>query len=273
MDAPFRFRSLGSGSSGNATLIELGGQRPQRLLVDAGFSSVKKLEQRLHSASGLMPDAVDAIFITHEHSDHVGCALKLAEKYDLRIFMSRGTHRAIGSPDLGGRLHCPRDGDSVELGHLAFEPFTVPHDALEPLQLRCTDGSAYLGILTDLGHGSAHVLEMLQPCQTVLLEFNHDPELLDASAYPPFLKKRGAGPLGHLPNHEALRISRQLITQGQLRCIVAAHLSERNNRPEIVAQLLHSCAQDHPELAHESCHIACPNTGTDWIDCYSHAFA
>ncbi|MFI0546390.1 MAG: MBL fold metallo-hydrolase [Brachymonas sp.] len=273
MDAPFRFRSLGSGSSGNATLIELGGQRPQRLLVDAGFSSVKKLEQRLHSASGLMPDAVDAIFITHEHSDHVGCALKLAEKYDLRLFMSRGTHRAIGSPDLGGRLHCPRDGDSVELGHLAFEPFTVPHDALEPLQLRCTDGSAYLGILTDLGHGSAHVLEMLQPCQTVLLEFNHDPELLDASAYPPFLKKRVAGPLGHLPNHEALRISRQLITQGQLRCIVAAHLSERNNRPEIVAQLLHSCAQDHPELAHESCHIACPNTGTDWIDCYSHAFA
>ena len=85
MDAPFRFRSLGSGSSGNATLIELGGQRPQRLLVDAGFSSVKKLEQRLHSASGLMPDAVDAIFITHEHSDHVGCALKLAEKYDLDV--------------------------------------------------------------------------------------------------------------------------------------------------------------------------------------------
>lgn len=273
MSAEFRFRSLGSGSSGNATLVELNGSRPQRLLVDAGFSSVKKFEQRLHAACGLLPDALNAVFITHEHSDHVGCALKLAEKYNLRLFMSRGTHRAIASPDLGSRLHCVRDGDAIELGHLVFEPFTVPHDALEPLQLRCTDGQAYLGILTDLGHGSAHVLDMLLPCQTALLEFNHDPALLEASAYPPFLKKRVAGPLGHLPNHEALRISQHLIRHGQLRQIVAGHLSERNNRPELVAQLLQSCSQQYPELAADHCHIACPQAGTNWIDCYHHAFA
>lgn len=274
MDAPFRFRSLGSGSSGNATLVELGGAKPQRLLVDAGFSSVKKLEQRLHAASGLGADAINALFITHEHSDHVGCALKLAEKYSLRLFMSRGTHRAIGSPDVGGRLHCLRDGDAIELGHLVLEPFTVPHDALEPLQLRVGDGEDnWLGILTDLGYGSAHVLEMLLPCQSVLLEFNHDPELLEASAYPPFLKRRVAGPLGHLPNHEALRISAHLLQHGHLRQIVAAHLSERNNRPEIVAQLLQNCAEQHPELAHENCRIACPAQGTDWIDCTDHAFA
>jgi phosphoribosyl 1,2-cyclic phosphodiesterase len=273
MDAVFRFRSLGSGSSGNASLVELAGAKPQRLLVDAGFSSVKKLEQRLHAASGLSPDDLNAVFITHEHSDHVGCALKLAEKYKLRLFMSRGTHRAIGSPDLGGRLHCVRDGDAIELGHLLLEPFTVPHDALEPLQLRVGDGNNTLGILTDLGHGSAHVLEMLRPCQTLLLEFNHDPDLLDASAYPPFLKKRVAGPLGHLPNHEALRISQVLLRQGQLRQIVAAHLSERNNRPPLVAQILRDCAEQHSELATENCHIACPEMGTEWIDCTSHAFA
>lgn len=273
MNATFRFRSLGSGSSGNASLVELAGAKPQRLLVDAGFSSVKKLEQRLHAASGLAVDDINALFITHEHSDHVGCALKLAEKYNLRLFMSRGTHRAIGSPDLGRRLHCVRDGDAIELGHLVFEPFTVPHDALEPLQLRVGDSENWLGILTDLGHGSAHVLEMLQPCHTVLLEFNHDPSMLEAGAYPPFLKRRVAGPLGHLPNHEALRISQYLITHGNLRQIVAAHLSERNNSPDIVSALLQTCANAHPELAFEHCHIACPQMGTDWIDCTSHAFA
>ena len=279
MDTPFRFRSLGSGSSGNATLVECGSSpaggtnSPARLLVDAGFTSVKKLEQRLHTASGLTPADLSAIFITHEHSDHIGCAIKLAEKYNLRLFMSRGTHRAIGSPAVGQRLHCVRDGDCIDLGSLAFEPFTVPHDALEPLQLRCSDGDAHLGILTDLGHGSAHVLDMLMPCQTVLLEFNHDPAMLDASAYPPFLKKRVAGPLGHLPNHEALRISEILLRQGQLRQIVAAHLSERNNHPDIVAQLLQACAAEQPELVFDNCHIACPNAGTDWIDCYQYALA
>lgn len=273
MNAAFRFRSLGSGSSGNASLVELAGGKTQRLLVDAGFSSVKKLEQRLHAAAGLAAHALSALFITHEHSDHIGCALKLAEKYQLRLFMSRGTHRAIGSPDLGRRLHYVRDGDAIELGQLVFQPFTVPHDALEPLQLRVTDGENWLGILTDLGHGSAHVLEMLQPCHTVLLEFNHDPSMLEAGAYPPFLKRRVAGPLGHLPNHEALRISQHLLAHGHLRQIIAAHLSERNNHPDIVSALLQSCASDHPELAFEHCHIACPNMGTTWIDCTSHAFA
>jgi phosphoribosyl 1,2-cyclic phosphodiesterase len=273
MDATFRFRSLGSGSSGNASLVELAGARPQRLLVDAGFSSVKKLEQRLYAASGLAVDALGALFITHEHSDHVGCALKLAEKYNLRLFMSRGTHRAIGAPDLGSRLHCVRDGDAIELGRLVFEPFTVPHDAFEPLQLRVNDGESWLGILTDLGHGSAHVLEMLQPCHTLLLEFNHDPAMLEAGSYPPFLKRRVAGPLGHLPNHEALRITEFLLAHGQLRQVVAAHLSERNNSPALVSALLQTCAQQHPELAFEHCHIACPQMGTDWIDCTSHAFA
>jgi len=273
MESSFRFRSLGSGSSGNATLIEAGGAaQTSRLLVDAGFT-LKKLEQRLHAATGLAPSDLDGVFITHEHSDHIGCGLHLSEKYGLPLFMSQGTHRALDTPDLGGRLRLVRDGDSVELGALCLEPFTVPHDALEPLQLRCHDGQEYLGILTDLGYGSAHALEMLQPCSSLLLEYNHDPVRLAAGQYPPFLKNRIAGPLGHLPNHEALRITEHLLQHGSLKQIVAAHLSERNNCPTLVQQLLQTCSQRYPDLSPERTFIACPQMGTEWIDCYCHASA
>lgn len=152
-----RFCSLGSGSTGNATVVEAsGGITTTRLLVDAGFS-MRELELRLARA-GLDPTDLDAVFVTHEHSDHIGCAIAFAEKHRLGVWMSRGTWRAIGEKSVPERLGFVRDGEKVALGDLELYPFTVAHDAAEPLQLRCSDGNASLGVLTDLGSITEHML-------------------------------------------------------------------------------------------------------------------
>ena len=136
-----RFCSLGSGSTGNATVVEAsGGITTTRLLVDAGFS-LRELELRLARA-GLEPGDLDAVFVTHEHSDHIGCAIAFAEKHRLAVWMSRGTWRAIGEQSIPERLGVVRDGESVALGDLELHPVTVAHDAAEPLQLRCRGSAA-----------------------------------------------------------------------------------------------------------------------------------
>ncbi|MBE7942280.1 MULTISPECIES: MBL fold metallo-hydrolase [Ramlibacter] len=227
-----RFKSLGSGSSGNATVIQAReGQGPlTHLLVDCGLG-IRQLGTRLGQA-GLLPDQLDAIFITHEHADHIGCARQLALRERIPVWMSHGTWLALGEPDFDGLLHLAADGVAIELGSLRLRPFTVPHDAREPLQLACTDGATRLGVLTDLGHASAHVMQELAGCDTLLLECNHDPDLLAVSSYPPFLKRRIAGDWGHLANAAAAEIAAALRAHG-LKQVVAAHLSEQNNRPDL----------------------------------------
>ncbi|MFZ2387352.1 MAG: MBL fold metallo-hydrolase, partial [Polaromonas sp.] len=224
-----RFKSLGSGSSGNSTLVEAMGVAPFRVLVDCGLG-LKHMLYRLGEA-GLQPSDIHAVFITHEHGDHIGCARSLSLRYRIPVWMSHGTHEAIGSPDFDGLLQTARDGETIALGGMQLTPFTVPHDAREPLQLSCTDGSAKLGILTDLGHATAHVMAHLKACDAMLLECNHDSELLSQSRYPPFLKRRVGGQYGHLSNVAAADIASALAHSG-LKHIVAAHLSAQNNRPE-----------------------------------------
>jgi phosphoribosyl 1,2-cyclic phosphodiesterase len=231
-----RFRSLGSGSTGNATLVEAtSGGRTSRLLVDCGFA-LKHLDARL-AAAGLCAGDIDAVFITHEHGDHVGCVRSLSRRDRIPVWMSEGTWLASGGHAFEGGLHLARDGMSICVGDLCVEPFTVPHDAREPLQLRCTDGARTLGILTDLGHATPHVLERLRGLQALLLEFNHDAEMLANSAYPPFLKFRVGGNYGHLSNLAAAGIARAVLHDG-LRHVVGAHLSEQNNRPDIVRRAM-----------------------------------
>ncbi|MBK5205484.1 MAG: MBL fold metallo-hydrolase [Polaromonas sp.] len=252
-----RFKSLGSGSTGNATLIEVAGQRPVRLLVDCGFG-LKQLSIRLAQA-GLADGDIDAIFITHEHSDHIGCARQFARRYRVPVWMSHGTYEGIGSPDFDGLLNTARDGESIDLGDLQIMPFTVPHDAREPLQLTCTDGAAKLGILTDLGHATTHLLAHLAHCDALLLECNHDSELLAQSTYPPFLKRRVGGRYGHLSNSAAGAIAR-LVLHGGLKHLVAAHLSVQNNRPELARQTLSDALGSTTELV-----IADAGSGTRWL--------
>jgi phosphoribosyl 1,2-cyclic phosphodiesterase len=153
-----------------------------------------------------------------------------------------------------------RDGEAIDLGALQLHPFTVPHDAREPLQLRCTDGDVHLGVLTDLGHGSSHVVQALQQCHALLLECNHDTELLAQSSYPVFLKKRIAGPQGHLSNEESAQLTKALV-HPSLNLIVAAHLSERNNRPDLAQHLVALAAGCQPA----DIQVADPLLGTPWF--------
>ena len=190
-----RFKSLGSGSTGNATVIQARcGTQLVHLLVDCGLG-IRELDKRL-GAAGMLAEQIDAVFITHEHGDHVGCARQLALRERIPVWMSEGTYAAIGEPDFGGLLRVARDGAAFEVGGLQVRPFTVPHDAREPLQLTCTDGDVRLGVLTDLGHVTAHVQQELAGCATLVLECNHDEELLRTSSYPPFLKRRVGGAYG-----------------------------------------------------------------------------
>ena len=145
--------------------------------------------------------------------------------------------RRSAQPDFEGLLRIAGDGVAIELGGLQVRPFTVPHDAREPLQLTCSDGDQRLGVATDMGHASPHVLEQLAGCGTLLLECNHDPQLLAASTYPSFLKRRVGGDYGHLANSAAAAIAQALQPLG-LRQVVAAHLSEQNNRPELAREAL-----------------------------------
>lgn len=255
-----RFCSLGSGSTGNSTLVEAsGGITTSRVLIDCGFS-LRELERRL-ARVGLSASDIDAVFVTHEHSDHVGCALTLARRHRIPLWTSRGTWRAIGTPDLPELLHFARDLVPVAMGDLELTPYTVPHDADEPLQLRISDGSVRLGVLTDAGSVTPHLLAQLQRCEALLLECNHDREMLANSSYPYPLKLRVGGPLGHLANDTAAEILAGCM-HDRLKRVVAAHLSERNNRPALAQAAL------APVLGGQAADVvvADPVNGFDWID-------
>ncbi|MES2509390.1 MAG: MBL fold metallo-hydrolase [Pseudomonadota bacterium] len=253
-----RFKSLGSGSSGNATVIESGGLTPLRLLVDCGLG-IRQLQSRLGQA-GLELGDLHAVFITHEHGDHIGCARALALRHRIPVWMSRGTYAAIGSPDFEGLLHFARDGKTIDLGGLQLTPFAVPHDAREPLQLSCTDGAVKLAVVTDLGHATAHVLHHLSACDALILECNHDSEMLLRSAYPYFLKRRVSGDLGHLSNEAAAAIA-TAVCHPKLKHLVAAHLSRQNNLPGLARASMAGALK----CAADDIVIADATQGTPWL--------
>ena len=257
-----RFKSLGSGSSGNATLVESqSGLQTTRLLIDCGLR-LRELESQL-MAAGTCAEDIDAIFITHEHGDHIGCARSFVKRYATPLWMSQGTWLAIQDEAWTPHQHLlnvARDGCTIEIGELQARPFTVPHDAREPLQLRCSDGARHVGVLTNLGHATFHVVNALQGCHALLIEANHDPDLLQASAYPNFLKQRVSGPWGHLANHAAAALLTQL-KHPQLNHVLAAHLSERNNTPELARTSLSQALNCSPA----EIDVADPRSGSSWI--------
>ena len=256
-----RFCSLGSGSSGNATLVEArSGAATSRVLIDCGFS-LRELQARL-ARIDLGCDDIDAVFVTHEHGDHIGCAVALARRHAVPLWMSRGTWRAIGQPALPERLlQLARDGEPIAVGALQLIPYTVTHDALEPLQLRLTDGARHLGVLTDVGSITTHVIANLQHCDALLLECNHDRAMLAASSYPASVKARIGGRLGHLANDTSAQILAACL-HGGLKHLVAAHLSERNNTPALAREALAAvCHVPADDIV-----VADPACGFGWLD-------
>ena len=223
-----RFASIGSGSEGNGLVVESG---TTRVLVDCGFN-ISETEKRL-ARLGLAPDDLAAILITHEHDDHAGGVARLARRYEIPVYLTYGTLNAMGAQ--GAMIprftlidaHFP-----FVVGDLEIHPYPVPHDAREPSQFVFSDGDNRLGLLTDAGATTPHIERMLSGIDALVLECNHDIELLMNGPYPPSLKRRISGRLGHLDNATAARIVGG-IDCSRLQHFVAAHLSAQNNTPEL----------------------------------------
>ena len=228
-----RFASLGSGSQGNALIVDAG---ETKVMVDCGFST-RVATARL-ARLGATPDQLAAILVTHEHADHLGGVFAFARRHRLAVYLTHGTHAAAtrGSASLP---EC-----RLIDGHTAFAidglevlPFPVPHDAREPVQYRFDDGQHRLGVLTDSGSITPYIVEVLGACDALVLECNHDRALLAASRYPALLKQRVGGRFGHLENSQAASLVRQ-IDGARLQHLVAAHLSQENNRPQLAVTAL-----------------------------------
>jgi phosphoribosyl 1,2-cyclic phosphodiesterase len=253
-----RVCSLGSGSGGNGLVVEASdGWALTRVLVDNGFN-LRQLGRRLARA-GLGLRDLDAVIVTHEHSDHIGGVARFARKAGIPVYCSEGTAEASGLEGFGIRVHALRAGVRIGIGPLAIEPYAVPHDAAEPLQFVFSDGDRRAGLLTDAGESTAIIVAALDRVHALLLECNHDAAMLRNGSYPPFLKARIAGSQGHLSNEQAAAILAS-IDRSHLGWIAAAHLSQSNNTPALARAALAAvlgCADT--EIA-----VADQGEGLDW---------
>ena len=228
-----KFSILASGSSGNATAVCYGSTA---ILVDCGVST-KALKARAQQI-GFELSKLDAILVTHEHGDHANGVAVLARRYEIPVYTTHGTALAAGldrAPGISVIEISPHE--EFTIGELAIKPAPVPHDAREPCQFVIESAAMRLGILTDIGRTTRHVEQHFADCDALVLEFNHDPEMLAQCAYPASLKARVAGPFGHFSNEQARTLLRAIVSS-RLQHVVAAHLSENSNRPALVGEIL-----------------------------------
>ncbi len=252
-----RFASLGSGSRGNATLIEAGATC---LMLDCGFS-IREIERRL-ARQGKRAEEITAVLVTHEHGDHIRGVGPLARKFGMPVWMTGGTaqvHQAV----TGDVLRVFNPHESFTVGDIQVDPFPVPHDAREPCQFVFGDGARRLGVLTDTGSLTDYIRRALDRCDALLLECNHDVQMLAAGRYPPALKARVGGRVGHLSNEQAAMLISGIDT-GSLQHLVAAHLSEKNNTPALArAALAGAVSCDADWIA-----VATQTQGLDWREIF-----
>lgn len=244
------FASLGSGSKGNGTVVSLA---DRIFLIDCGFT-VRQSEQRL-ARLGLSGGDLDAILVSHEHADHISGVAGLAHKYGIPVYASYGTLKY----DLKGAVCHAFDGDSpFEVDGVQVNPVCVPHDAREPTQFVLSDGRESIGVLSDLGCVTTHVVEQYQQLTHVLVEANHDRTMLIQGSYPPRLKRRVGADYGHLSNEQAYALLER-IAHPDLQ-VVVGHVSEQNNCPDILRNVLSPLQDSVADLC-----VATQAEGFGWI--------
>lgn len=248
-----RFASLGSGSRGNATLVESNGTC---VLVDCGFS-MRETVQRLQRFN-LTPEHLTGILLTHEHTDHIKGAGALARKYKLPVWATRGTaeNSVLGDVPIFKQIDAHQD---FVIDAMEIHPFPVPHDAREPCQFVFSDGQKRLGLLTDVGCQTTHITQQLSTCDALLIECNHDSQMLAHGDYPEHLKERIISRLGHLSNEQAADLLAAIDTS-KLQHIVAAHLSGQNNTPSLARTALSDSLGCEPEWVG----VATQEEGLEW---------
>lgn len=226
----FNFRSLYSGSSGNCLLVETSNTK---ILIDAG-ESAKKIVSAL-SLSNTNPSEIDAILVTHEHSDHVKGLGTFSKKYDIPVYANSKTWDAMPEQSIKiseNNIKKFTIEENFEIGDLKVHPFKIPHDAANPCGFNLSCNNDKISVATDIGHMTSNIIHKLENSSFILLESNYDPEILMCSSYPYLLKKRITGPNGHLPNNEAGKTISYLMNSG-LKQVMLGHLSKENNFPEL----------------------------------------
>jgi phosphoribosyl 1,2-cyclic phosphodiesterase len=248
-----RFAYLGSGSKGNAAIVQTG---ETTLMVDCGLPLVE-VDARL-ARLGLTADDVDAILVTHEHGDHVGGVSRLARRNRIPVYLTAGTRSNWPlAPHEGTHTISPHR--AFELQDFRVQPYPVPHDAREPCQFVFEAGGRRVGVLTDAGAVTPHMRDMLDGLEALLLEFNHDRDMLMRGPYPPSLKQRVAGGRGHLSNGQAATLL-EAIDRSRLQHLVLTHLSETNNTPSLALDAATAALGARPDwlvCAHQQ-------AGLDW---------
>ena len=260
-----RLAVLGSGSAGNATCIEGGGAR---VLLDAGFSC-RELGARLR-AVGVEPRRLDALVITHEHADHIRGAALFSQTHKVPLYCTAATFRAAGLARAGIHGHgvfahvAVEPGVAFEIGGLKLRPFSVPHDAADTVGYAVDCEGGRFGYATDLGHDAGTVREALRDCDVLMLESNHDVEMLRRGPYPQVVKDRVLGRHGHLDNETAAALLCDVTTE-RTRRVILAHLSRTNNRPDLALTAARRAFDRHgrktPDL-----HPAVQASPSSWFD-------
>lgn len=254
-----RFASLGSGSKGNGTLVAAGNTL---LLVDCGFSA-REAEYRMERI-GVSAAALSAVLVTHEHGDHVRGVGALARRFKLPVYATPGSFRGMGNGRHEANLcECVEvaPGRRFTIGDIDCNPVAVPHDALQPCQYVFEHQGRTLGVLTDLGSINATVVGNYAECDGLLLECNHDPQMLLNGPYPLTLKRRVGGPRGHLSNQQAATLLEQCNID-RLQHLVLSHLSEQNNTPAHAS----GCIERVLEQGKQRIRVASQSLGFDWLE-------
>ncbi len=227
-----RLCSIASGSSGNCVYV---GSEATHLLVDTGISG-KRIEQGLKELD-LTPKDLDGILITHEHADHISGLGVMARKYEIPVYATEGTIRAMFQSGSLGRVeeslfHRVEEDEKFILKDLTIHPMHISHDAAQPVAYRIFYGEKRVAVCTDLGVYNEYTVECLKGMDALLLEANHDVNMLQVGPYPYYLKQRILGDRGHLSNENSGRLLCRVLHDG-LRTVLLGHLSKENNLPEL----------------------------------------